>query len=371
MKFAIINTMRRLTLILLLTGLCGQVWAQMSNGVKFDKISHDFGDLKEEIGTATVLFQYTNVSNGPLYISKVETSCGCTKPEYTKDTLKPGERGFVKAIYETRGHHGTFHKNIFVYFNTQDYYQGLSIMGNVIPEANLLKRPPSYVTTYSNLAFNSTLASFPNLHTNETQTYIIKAFNYMGYPIKIWEVRELPDYVTVDIGDSTIESIDSLYIKIKIDGSKIGNLGEIYQRFMLLTDDPGGESKFLHYYINLKEDFSKLTKEQLKMAPVIRIDSGSVLNYGKCRAGGIVSKTITITNTGKSDLNIRHVKPNCSCVTFKLSKQILKPGESVTMTIIIDTVNQTIATHGKYITLYTNDPKKSEINIKLIINITS
>lgn len=371
MKFVITYRMKKLVLSALIFGLIGTLSAQMSAGVKFDKISHDFGDLKEEMGTATALFEYTNVSGGPLYISKVETSCGCTKPEYTKDTLKPGERGFVKAIYETRGHHGTFHKNIFVYFNTQDYYQSLSISGNVIPEANLSKRPPSYATTYSNLAFNTTLASFPNLHTNETQTYVIKMFNYMGYPIKIWEVRELPEYASVDLGDSTIDASDSLYITFKVDGSKIGNLGEIYQRVLLLTDDVAGENKFLHIYINLKEDFSKMTKQQLKLAPVIQLDSGSTLNYGKCRAGGIVSKTISITNTGKSDLNIRNVKPSCSCVTFKLPKQILKPGESVTFTIIIDTVNQTIATHNKYITLYSNDPKKSEINIKLIIQITS
>ncbi|MCC6819045.1 MAG: DUF1573 domain-containing protein [Bacteroidia bacterium] len=345
--------------------------AQMAGGVKFDKIEHNFGDIKSEEGTVTAVFEYTNIANVPIYISKVETSCGCTTPEYNKDTIQPGQKGFVKAIYEARGHRGNFHKNIFVYFNTQDYYQSLSITGNVIPEANLSKRPASYTTTYSNLALNSTIASFPDLKSTEKKTYVIKAFNYMGYDMKIWEVREVPDYATVEIGDSTIKSTDSLYITFTVDGTKISHLGESWKRIMLVTDDPSGETKFLNIYVNLKEDFSKMSKQELKNAPVIQLDSANGLNYGKCQAGSIVKKQITITNNGKTDLKIRNIKPSCSCVTFQLSKTTLKPGESVTFTIIIDTVNQTIATHSKYITLYTNDPKKSEINIKLIINITS
>lgn len=372
MKFVMITMMKYL--ILALTTFLffpGSSEAQMVGGVKFDKIDHDFGTIKEEIGIATALFEFTNVGTGPLYINKIETSCGCTKPEYSKDTIMPGGKGFIKALYETRGRSGDFHKNLFVYFNTMDHYQSLSIAGTVIPEANLSKRPAEYNTTYSSLALTSTIASFPNIKSTEKQTVTIKAFNYQGYPIKIWEVGELPDYVSLDIGDSTLDVMDSLFFKFTVDATKIASLGEMRLRVSLLTDDAAGELKFLHMYLNVKEDFSKLTKEQLKNAPKIVLDSTGALNYGKCIAGGIVSKNITITNDGKTDLKIRNVKPSCSCVSFKLPKQILKPGESVTFTIIIDTVNQTIAGHTKYITLYTNDPKKSEISIKLIINITS
>lgn len=370
MKFVRISMMRKLLALGFAFLFFPGLFAQMAGGVKFEKLAHDFGDIKEETGTVTAIFEYTNISGGPLYISKVETSCGCTKPEYSKDTILPGAKGYVKAIYEARGHRGNFHKNIYVYFNNQDYYQGLSISGNVIPEANLLLRPPAYTTTYSNLAFTSTIASFKDLKNTEKQTYTIKVFNYMGYDIKIWEINEIPDFAEINIGDSVIKATDSLFIHFTVDGTKVGNLGENWKRIMLVTDDPGGEVKFLNIYINLKEDFSKMSKQDLKNAPVIRMDSTGPLNFGKCQAGSIVKKQVTITNKGKSDLTIRDVKPSCSCVTFQLGNSVIKPGESVTLTIIIDTVNQTIATHSKYLTLYTNDPKKSEINLKLIINIT-
>lgn len=371
MKFVIVNPMKSLILIISSILTFNTAFAQMSDGVKFDKVSHDFGEIKEEIGVATVTFNFKNVGKKSIFIQKVETSCGCTTPEYTKDTIQPGESGYVKAIYETRGRGGDFHKNLFVYFNEQDYYQSLSISGKVIPEANLAKRPQTYSTTYSNLALTSTIAAFPNIHTNEVQTYTIKAFNYQGYPIKIWEINELPDYLKVDIGDSTIGVLDSLFIKFTVDATKIADLGEIRQRVAFVTDDAAGEQKFLHVYINLKEDFSKMTKQQKANAPIIIFDSTSTLNFGKVSAGGIVNKTITITNKGKSELKLRNLKPSCSCVTFKLGKQILQPGESTSLTLIIDTVNQTIAIHNKYLTIYSNDPKKSEVNLKLIINITN
>lgn len=371
MKFVMLQPMRYLLLSLLAVCQINQMSAQMSDGVKFDKVSHDFGKIKEEIGTAIAFFEFTNISKVPVYIKNIETSCGCTKPEYSKDTILPGGKGFVKAIYETRGRSGDFHKNLFVYFNEQDMYQSLSIMGTVIPEANLANRPASYSTTYSNLALTSMIAAFPDLHANQTQTYTIKAFNYQGYPIKIWEINEVPDYVKIDIGDSTLDVMDSMFIKFTVDGSKIAELGEIRKRIAFLTDDAAGETKFLHIYINLKEDFSKLTKQQKLNAPVMTIDSNNVLNFGKATAGAIVSKNITITNTGKTDLKIRNIKPSCSCVTFSLPKQIIPAGEKAVLTINIDTVNQTIAAHSKYLTLYSNDPKKSEQNIKLLINITN
>lgn len=371
MKFVILQPMRIILLAILAVCQFNNTFAQMSDGVKFDKVSHDFGKIKEEIGTAIAIFEFTNVSKGPVYIKNIETSCGCTKPEYSKDTILPGGKGFIKALYETRGRSGDFHKNLFVYFNEQDMYQSLSITGTVIPEANLAKRPVTYSTTYSNLALTSMIAAFPDLHTNQTQTYTIKAFNYQGYPIKIWEVNEIPDYLKVNIGDSVIDVMDSMFITFTVDGSKIAELGEIRKRIAFVTDDAAGETKFLHVYINLKEDFSKLTKQQKLNAPVISIDSGSVLNFGKAVAGSIVSKTVTITNTGKTELKIRSVKPSCSCISFILPKQILAPGEKVTFTVSIDTVNQTIASHSKYLTLYSNDPKKSEQNIKLLINITN
>lgn len=345
--------------------------AQMKGGLKFDKLVHDFGNIKEESEKAVTVFNFTNISNQPVVIVKVETSCGCTTPEYTKDTVYPGKTGFVKAIYETRGRHGSFHKNLYVHFNREEDYQSLMISGYVIPEANLANRPRTYTTTYSNLAFNSTIAEFPNIKNTETQTYKIKAFNFMGYPIRIYEVSEKPDYVTLDLGDSLLDVNDSLTITITVDGSKVELLGESRKRIALLTDDEGGSTKFLYVYTNLKEDFSKLSKKELKNAPAVKLEPSGVIHLGSHTAGKKFTYKLKVSNTGKTDLSVRDVVPNCSCITPLNPKQIIKPGQTSEIRLEIDTVNQSIAEHTKYVTVYCNDPLSPEIRLKFIIKITN
>jgi hypothetical protein len=371
MKFVILNNMKLQFLIVSLVFGFFNLSAQMMPGVKFDKLSHDFGDIKEEAIEVRGDFKFVNTGTSPLYISNITTSCGCTKPIYTKDTLLPGDTGTLTAIYETRGKEGSFHKSLFVYFNGQEWYQTLTIQGYVIPQANLLKKPEQFNTTFANLAFTAASVDFKDILNTEVKTVVLKAYNFQGYPMKIYQVKGIPDFLQVNIGDSVIRSSDSLTFTFKADGSKIKNIGGTFSRIELVTDDALQSSKFLFVYTNLKEDFSKMTKKERQNAPKIEFSEKFPLNYGSNTAGAKVNKTVKITNTGKTPMKIHGLKPSCSCVTYRLGKQILEPGESVDMVITIDTVNQSIAEHSKYLTIYTNVPGKQEINLKLIINITN
>jgi hypothetical protein len=69
---------------------------------KFDSEVHDFGKivLGKEV---THTFNFTNVGDAPIIISKVETTCGCTIPEYSKVPVKKGEKGFIKLTLTPSG----------------------------------------------------------------------------------------------------------------------------------------------------------------------------------------------------------------------------------------------------------------------------
>lgn len=342
----------------------------MVDGILFKKFTNDFGDVKEEIEEAKCVFSFKNTSKVPISILRVETSCGCTTPDYSKTEIMPGDTGFVKAIYGTRGRPGGFNKYMYVYFKDKPNYVTLTIKGNVLPQANYAKKPAQYSTTYSNLAFTETIASFKAIKKNQNLETKIKAYNYNGYPIKIKEVASIPEYVTLDLQDSLLRTDDSLIITVKVDGSKIPAYGEKYAQIALLTDDVGMETKYIYVHTVHKEDFSNLTKAQLAKAPKMTFDRKFPIDFGKKTAGAKVKQTIKITNDGKTDLEIKKLIPSCSCITFTIEKQTLKPGESVVLTIQIDTVNQTIAKHTKYLTIYTNDPSQPEFNLKMAIDIT-
>ena len=370
MKFEVITTMKKQLTLFMVLGICSMAQAQMLNVVKFKKLLHDFGSIKEESERVSTVFSFQNISKTPIYITKVETSCGCTTPEYSKDTIMPGDTGYVRAIYETRGRGGDFHKNLFVYFNQKDLFQSLMISGHVIPEANLAQKPSHFSTTYSNLAFTTTMAEFPNLKNTQKQSFKMKAYNYMGYPIRIYEVQA-PEFLSIDVQDSLIDVNDSLTITVTIDGSMVGSFGEIRRRFGILTDDPTGTTKILHVYANVKEDFSKMTAKDKKMAPVFDIQPTGTIDLGKHSAGEKFDFPVSFSNKGKTTLKIHSIVPNCSCISVQRNSMVIEPGQSATLLLSVDTVNQSIANHTKYITIHSNDPNKSEHKLKVIVNITN
>lgn len=84
--------------------------------IKFEKLEHDFGKIKE--GTlATYEFVVENTGKTPLILINVVASCGCTTPEWSKVPIMPGQKGKVKAAYNSYGRPGAFHKYITVKSN--------------------------------------------------------------------------------------------------------------------------------------------------------------------------------------------------------------------------------------------------------------
>lgn len=66
--------------------------------IKFDKETNDFGVIPQGV-PASYTFIVTNTGKAPLIITNASATCGCTTPEWTKDPIKPGGKGYVKATY--------------------------------------------------------------------------------------------------------------------------------------------------------------------------------------------------------------------------------------------------------------------------------
>ena len=61
--------------------------------MSFDKTFHDFGQIAQGTPQQTV-FTFTNTGDAPLIITDATSSCGCTIPDYPKNTpIAPGEQG--------------------------------------------------------------------------------------------------------------------------------------------------------------------------------------------------------------------------------------------------------------------------------------
>ncbi len=91
---------------------------------------HDFGKIAKGTPVETT-FEFTNSGKSPLVISDVKSSCGCTTPDYSKQPIAPGQKGFVKATFNAASV-GVFNKNITINSNANEKSTVLTIKGEVI-----------------------------------------------------------------------------------------------------------------------------------------------------------------------------------------------------------------------------------------------
>lgn len=84
--------------------------------IKFKREIIDFGTLREG-EKAELVFIYTNTGGLPLKIISVESDCGCTLPEWSKEALYPGDTARLKALFDSEGFRGNIIKTVSIKTN--------------------------------------------------------------------------------------------------------------------------------------------------------------------------------------------------------------------------------------------------------------
>ena len=77
-------------------------------------------------------FRFKNTGNKPLIVSKATASCGCTVPEKPEEPIKPGETGFIKVVFDSKGRVGDAHKEVTVTSNAYPAFPLLALKGQVV-----------------------------------------------------------------------------------------------------------------------------------------------------------------------------------------------------------------------------------------------
>ena len=78
---------------------------QAPGQIELSAAEFDFGVIPNT-GPVSQTFQVRNAGDGPLAISGVSTSCGCTTADVANHELAPGERTDLTVIYDPLAHDG-------------------------------------------------------------------------------------------------------------------------------------------------------------------------------------------------------------------------------------------------------------------------
>lgn len=91
--------------------------------------SYDFGDIihKQPVRHD---FSFKNITDAPLTVDNVRTTCGCTVPDWSEAPVLPDSTGIISVEYDARDE-GYFKKQIKVYFSSQRKAEKLMVEGYV------------------------------------------------------------------------------------------------------------------------------------------------------------------------------------------------------------------------------------------------
>lgn len=107
-----------------------QTQAKTGPALTFDATEHNFGDISQG-DVVEHTFTFTNTGTQPLIIERVDVTCGCTTPAWTKEPVMPGKTGFVTAKYNSAGRMGQQKKAITVHSNAGDGAAYVYIVTNI------------------------------------------------------------------------------------------------------------------------------------------------------------------------------------------------------------------------------------------------
>jgi hypothetical protein len=110
--------------------------ALTADNLAFKADAFNFGNL-EEGAPADHIFEFKNTGKEPIIIERVQPSCGCTTPEWTKEPIAPGKTGIVKASYGTQGRPGAFDKTLTVFSNAGTKVLTIKGMVEKAPETSV------------------------------------------------------------------------------------------------------------------------------------------------------------------------------------------------------------------------------------------
>ena len=102
-----------------------------STTVQLIDSAYDFGNVTDG-DKVEYSYRFRNTGKSPLIIASAVASCGCTVPEKPEEPIKPGETGFLKVVFNSKGRVGEVHKTITVTSNAYPKFPELELTGHVI-----------------------------------------------------------------------------------------------------------------------------------------------------------------------------------------------------------------------------------------------
>ncbi len=357
--------MKRTVLVILCTVFT--ITTAFSQGkpiAKFEKTTHDFGQVSEEDGNVTYKFAFTNDGDAPLVVSNVTASCGCTTPDWTKEPIPPKGKGFITVTYGASGRPGPIGKTVSVYTNQGDAPIVLSIKGNVNPKGQTPEQ--KFPLQIGDMRLRALVLNYGNIAINNSQsTQILEVYNAGKSPLAL-RYGNLPKYITIKTEPASIPANTEGKLIVTFNAPVAKLYGKYEGSFgVIVNNNTATANNKITYMAVVTDDFSKVNSAT---APKIGVGTG-YFNFGPfsdSKAKAPTTQVLKLSNSGQSDLLIRRIVCDNPSVSVSIPKSTVKKGEIVDIKVTVQPKKIKEVTNAN-LTIVTNDPVSSVRELRVTL----
>lgn len=344
--------------------LCACGVCQASPQATWLETKHNFGAFHEDEGTVECVFRYVNTGDTDLCITAARTSCGCTIPHYSREAVAPGDTASVTVSYDPTGRPGRFSKNVYIDMNTEPVRTTLAISGVVIgAPVTLGQRYPVETGTDLRLSRGAVMAG--DVKAAHTKSVFVEAYNASTDTLRPEIVRS-PRFVKAVWMPEAVAPGEQTSLVCHVSAADTGTWGLVADSIEIRPTSGAPEAFTLPVTVVVTEDFSRLTDEQRAKAPVVEA-AADRLDFGVVeRTGGVLERTVELTNAGRTPLEIRRVYTLDDGVDATASRTRLKPGKSAVITVRVDPSELRGSLLNSKINVITNDPSRPNLTLRAV-----
>lgn len=327
--------------------------------VRFDRTVYDWGDVTVKDGPLKCVFTFTNVSDAPVTVTSVRSSCGCTSVKWTTEAVGPGQSGTVEAVYTNDEGPYPFDKTLSVSFDRVRRPVVLHLRGVV--HKKKLPLSESYPFHFDGFALRDTVFKIGNLSQSESKSVEIRVANIGKRPVRVdWtdvspQLSFTPRVLEIKAGETVV-----LGVTVDADRALWGT--NTYFATPVVNGNRQGRN--IAFRATTKENFDFWSESRIESAPVAQVPETSCAP-DPVEKGMPMRARFELSNAGRTPLHIYAADLSSDALTVASDFPLeIAVGKKTVLDFTIDTASLKSGKEQLFIaTLYTDDPQRSLIHL--------
>ena len=328
--------------------------------VEVDKTVHDFGDVLVSDGPQACTFVVKNISDAPVAIYEVYSSCGCTGVDWTREPILPGRTGTIEATYKNEDGPYPFDKTLTVFFSFDVKKPVILRLRGVVHEKKVSLEERYGAHRFGALGIKETEIKIGNMEQGGMRSQVVYVANLGKSPLTVG-FADVTDGLTVAVRPNPVPAGEtaSLTLTALSDRSR---WGKQWYHFTPVVN--GKQYGSLSAWTFTKEDFSNWSPEAIATGARPIFDE-STFSFGIEKAGTVIEGKFTFANKGESPAVFYSADSDTPGVSVRIPGAIV-PGQKADIGFSFDTAGLPKGETTVILTLTTNSPSRPLVNLFIV-----